>query len=70
MNDRSVLRNYLLSSDVYVFPSREDAFGILVLEAMACGLPVVANDARGIPDIFEGVEESGAMVASRGDSGA
>jgi glycosyltransferase involved in cell wall biosynthesis len=70
MTDRSLLRNYLSSSDVYVFPSREDAFGISVLEAMACGLPIVASDARGIPDIFEGGEESGAIVVPPGDSGA
>jgi glycosyltransferase involved in cell wall biosynthesis len=33
---------YLKSSKVFIFPSLEEGFGIAALEAMACGLPVVA----------------------------
>src|SRR5262249_7506139 len=50
VHDRNVLRQYLSAADVYVFPSRIDVFGIAVIEAMACGLPVVAASAPGILD--------------------
>lgn len=62
VHDRNVLRSYLTAADAYVFPSRNDPFGIAVLEAMACGLPIVAAAAPGILDIFEDGEKSGGIV--------
>ena len=35
------LASYLSSGDVFVFPSKTDTFGIVMLEAMACGLPIL-----------------------------
>jgi starch synthase len=69
-HDRSILRRYLSAADVYVFPSRVDAFGIAVTEAMACGLPVVAAAGRGMADILPGGEESGGIVVPSGDARA
>ena len=53
VHDRNVLRHHLSAADVYVFPSRVDAFGIAVTEAMACGFPIVAASAPGILDILK-----------------
>lgn len=38
-------------ADVYAFPSMYEGFGLMVLEAMACGTPVVANDVSSIPEV-------------------
>lgn len=44
---------YYKSADIYVQPSRYETFGVAVLEAMACGKPVVASNVGGIPFVVE-----------------
>jgi starch synthase len=68
--DRAALQIYLSAADVYIFPSRHEGFPVAPLEAMACGLPVVAADAPGIPDILDDPENSGGLVVPREDVAA
>ncbi len=46
------LAEYYRSSDVFVFPSKTDTFGIVLIESLACGLPVAAYNVMGPKDII------------------
>ncbi len=48
------------SADVFVFPSKTDTFGLVLLEAMACGLPVAAYPVTGPLDVL-GNSKGGVM---------
>ncbi len=54
------------SADCFVFPSRTDTFGLVVIEALACGLPVAAFPVPGPVDIVgrQGRGVDGAMPAT------
>ena len=45
------LASYYQRADVFVFPSRTDTFGLVLVEAMACGTPVAAFPVRGPIDV-------------------
>lgn len=47
------LASWLSGGDVFVFPSKTDTFGLVLLEAMACGLPVAAYPVTGPQDIIQ-----------------
>lgn len=62
------------SADAFIFPSRTETLGLVLLEAMAAGCPVVAARSGGIPDIvtdgvngylFDPTDELGAIVATQ-----
>lgn len=44
------------SADIFVFPSKTDTFGIVLIEALACGLPVAAYNVMGPKDIITDTE--------------
>ena len=48
------------SADVFVFPSRTDTFGLVLLEALACGVPVAAYPVPGPKDVI-GRSRAGAL---------
>jgi glycosyltransferase involved in cell wall biosynthesis len=45
------LARHLADADVFVFPSLTDTFGIVLIEAMACGVPVAAYPVVGPKDV-------------------
>ena len=57
---REKLEAYV-DADVYVLPSSYEIFGITVLEACACGTPVIVTDRCGIADVIDG--QAGLVVA-------
>lgn len=53
-------------ADLFVFPSWFEGFGIPILEAMACGAPVIASDRYAIPEV---VGDAGLIVDAEDDGG-
>ena len=58
------LRELYRESDVFVFPSFFEGFGLVILEAMACGVPVIASERSAGPDVLD---ESCGRVVRAGD---
>ncbi len=52
------------AADVFVFPSKTDTFGLVMIEALACGVPVAAYPVTGPVDVL--TAETGAMDADLG----
>lgn len=46
------LAAYFAAADVFVFPSKTDTFGLVMLEALACGVPVAAYPVAGPLDVI------------------
>lgn len=42
--DKCLLKQYYLAGDIFVLPTRGDVWGLVINEAMACGLPIITTD--------------------------
>lgn len=47
----SKIKSLYLNSDIFIFPSYKDIFGYVLLEAMSCGLPIIATNIGAIPEV-------------------
>jgi glycosyltransferase involved in cell wall biosynthesis len=62
------VHEYLQASDVFVFPTEREAFGISIIEAMGCGLPIVTTRVEGVMDVVRsGID---ALLVTAGDDDA
>jgi glycosyltransferase involved in cell wall biosynthesis len=67
VGDVENVHEYLQASDVYVFPSEYEGFGLSMVEALACGLPAVATSV-GIADDLIQSGLNGLLVPPKKDS--
>jgi alpha-1,6-mannosyltransferase len=65
--DQRALAGVLASCDVLVHPGDCETFGLIVLEAMACGLPVVGTSGGGVAEL---VDEQTGILARPNDAGS
>lgn len=53
VNDEKTMALYYSASDLFIYPSMAETFGLVVAEAMSCGTPVVAFNNTAIPEIID-----------------
>lgn len=58
--------DHLAAFDIFVFPSRHEGLGSTLLDAMQAGLPIVASDVDGIPEVIE--HEVNGLLVPPGDA--
>lgn len=65
LGKQNALPEILSAADVFLLTSQSESFGLAALEAMSCGVPVVATNIGGIPEVITH-DESG-FIAELGD---
>ncbi len=63
------IEEYYGAADTFVLPTPYDAFGMVITEAMACGLPVITTTAAGASELVED-GRTGLLLADPADAGA
>ena len=64
---RDDVSRLLQAADLFIFPSRREGFGTVMIEAMACGVPCVVGDLPGITDFVFGDDDPAGMVVPQED---
>ena len=59
---KNKLYKYYSQGSIFVLPSIQDGFGMVILEAMSCGLPVICSENTGIIDILSENYKEGIVV--------
>lgn len=62
INDQKLLAGYYQASDIFMFPSRAEGQGNVILEAMAAGLPIVSTHLVGVTDMMVEQEQQGFLI--------
>ncbi len=65
LGKQEALVELLNAADIFLIPSQSESFGLAALEAMACGLPVVASSVGGLPELVKHNETG--FIAEIGD---
>ncbi len=61
------VKNEMLKADVLLFPTHTEGFPYVVIEAMACGMPIISTPVGAIPDMLE---NNGGILVPVGDVSA
>ena len=62
LGNQEVMEELLPLADVFLLPSSTESFGLVALEAMSAGVPVVASNVGGLPELVEN-GQTGFLVA-------
>ena len=57
------VHNYLQVSDIFCFPSRNEGFGLVIIEAMSTGLPVITSRLPGVTTDIIRSDQEGVLIA-------
>lgn len=67
VNDSKTMAKLYSAADIYLFPTLAETFGMTIVEAMSCGLPVVTFETGGVPEIVENGKSGFVVEYKNGD---